>query len=340
MYEVVSGDVIYPPSGVDKQTLALDIHLEFQVNGIFANPIFVREMQIASKALNITENAIGSKFGTALYPYAMDGTEFDYKLANPIKVYKEKNPYLYLSEDSGIGLVGTAASGTRGIYLKINKDSDAFYQVSTISLVMKYPGELFPASKTEIFNIEDTVMPDKISFYITPTNTARTRAKITAESSGGIYYDTTIFINGKPTSQSEININQWNAVGIYFKTPLDFRNTNEKKFKILGKILTNEVSFFQVSQEESSQLVSEAPWSDVATGGFWTDYDELTWYDLLIEQSIPALQGISPESVFEIYTGTHKLIPNDGSTATLKFTADGYRAYLNYSPLTYTITPA
>jgi hypothetical protein len=340
MYELVSGDVVYPPSGVDTQTLALDIHLEFQVDGIFSNPVFIREMQIASKALNATENAIDSKFGTSLYPYALDGSEFDYMADNPVSVYKGKLPYLYLSEHSGIGLVGTATAGTRGIYVKVNKTNDSYYKVSSMNMVMKYPGTAFPATKTEMFSITDSI-PNTISFYIEATNTAGTRGQITIEKDGNPYYEAIIFINGKRTSHSEININQWNSIGVSFTTILDFDSYDEGKIKILDKIMLNSISFFQVSQEESNQSISTLTWNEVSADT-WNDwYTTATdWYDVLITEAPPRIYGIPPTDIFEIYSGTHKIIPDSNNTAALTFSAEGYRAYLNYTPLTYTIIPA
>ena len=338
MYEVVSGDVIYPPSGVDTQTLALDIHLEFQVDGIFSNPLFIREMQISSKALNAAENPIDSKFGTSLYPYVVDGASFDYREQNPIAVYKGKSPYLYLSDDSGIKLSGANLDGTRGIYLKINKTGDSYYKISSMNMVMKYPGTAFPATETEIFNITDEAV-GTISFYVIATNTSGTRGKIYMEKDATPYYGAVIFIDGKPTAQSEINIDQWNSIGISFTSILDFANVDDNKIKIVDKILVNSISFFQVSQEESSQSVSISTWNDISAD-IWDDWDATTWYDALLTEGPPRIYGISPQDIFEIYSGTNKVIPDSNNTAKLQFSANGYRAYLNYRPLTYSITPA
>ncbi len=338
MYEVVNGDVIYPPSSVDNQTLALDIHLEFQVDGILSNPLFIRELQISSKALNTFENPIDSRLGTSAYPYVLDGTEFDYKASNPIKIYKGKTPHLYLTDESGVGLVGTATSGTRGIYFKVNKKDDSFYKVSSMNMVVKYPGTEFPASATEIFNIEDNVV-GKISFYVVATNSDGTRGKIYAEKDAAAYYNAIIFVNGNRTGQAELNIGQWNSLGISFTSILDFGGTDEKKINVLDKLLINSLSFFQVSDEESNQSVSISTWNDISVD-IWDDWDATTWYDLLLTESAPKIYGINPKDIFQIYTGTHKIIAYSDNDAVIQFTADGYRAYLNYSPLTYTITPA
>ena len=341
MYEVVTGDVIYPPSGVDTQTLALDIHLEFQVDGIFSNPLFIREMQLASKALNAAENPIDSKFGTSLYPYTIDGASFDYRAQNPVTIYKGKSPYLYLSDDSGVRLSGATLDGTRGIYVKLNKTKDSYYKISSMNMIMKYPGAAFPSTETEIFNITDKII-GTISFYVIATNTSGTRGKIYMEKSASAYYGATIFVNGKPTAQSEINIDQWNSIGVSFTSILDFNSADDKKIKIVDKILINSISFFQVSQEESSQSVTVRTWNEVSAD-IWDDWYTATpnlWYNVLLTEGPPQIYGINPQDIFEIYSGTHKIIPDSNNTAQIEFSADGYRAYLNYRPLTYTITPA
>ena len=338
MYEVVSGDVIYPPASVNTQTLALDIHLEFKIDGIFSNPLFIREMQISSKALNASENPIDSRFGTSAYPYAMDGANFDYRATNPIKVYKGKTPHLYLTNESGISLAGTATSGTRGIYFKINKTNDSFYKVSSMSMVVNYSGSEFPATATQLFTIEDSVVGE-ISFYVIATNTEGTRGKIYAEKDSLPYYSAIIFINGNRTAQSELNIGQWNSIGISFTSILDFSGVSNKKIKVLDKLLINSISFFQVSDEESSQSVSVSTWNEISAG-VWDDWETTDWYDLLLTEGAPRLYGINPKDIFQIYTGTHKIIADSNNDSVIQFTADGYRAYLNYTPLTYTITPA
>jgi hypothetical protein len=344
MYEVVSGDVIYPPSGVDTQTLALDIHLEFQVDGIFTYPVFIREMQIASKALGVDENPIDSRFGTSIYPYSVDGSEFDYRATNPISIYKQNLPYLYLSDYSAVGLVGTAVSETRGFYININPKKDTYYKISSMNFVIKYPGTAFPGTATKIFQIADNVRT--LDFYLVSTNTSGSRGKVYVEESGSAYYGITFFVNGKPAAQPELNINQWNSLGMSFIDILDFSSSSiddesePNKIKVLDKIQINSVSYFQVSEEESSQLISTATWNDISAD-LWSDVVlEDDWYDVLITEAPPKIYGISPQNIFEIYTGTRRIIPDSNNTAALVFSADGYRTYLNYTPLTYTIIPA
>jgi hypothetical protein len=339
MYEVVSGDVIYPPSGVDTQTLALDIHLEFQVDGIFSNPLFIREMQISSKALNAAENPIDSKFGTSVYPYVVDGAGFDYRAQNPITLGKRKSPYLYLSEDSGIKLTGADLDGTRGLYFKINKTNASYYKISSMSMVFKYPGQAFPSTETEIFSIQDKFKT--ISFYVIATNTSGTRGKVYMKQGASAFYDATMFLNGKPTSQTEINIGQWNTLGVSFSSILDFENDANLKIKVVDKILINSLSFFQVSDEESGQVVSVSLWNDISSSP-WSTYNATydNWLDVLVTEVPPKIYGISPKDIFEIYSGTHKIIPESENVVQLEFSAHSYRAYINYTPLTYTITPA
>lgn len=115
-FEIVDGTIVYPPeinnlnNSVDFEDLALTYHLEFKSEGILHNPIRFRNLQLASQVLEravFTE--IGTKFGTTTYPYRRLGQYFDFKGQNPIEIYKQSTPHLYLTRDSGWSISGNFA---------------------------------------------------------------------------------------------------------------------------------------------------------------------------------------------------------------------------------------
>ena len=57
-YEMVDGTVIYIPSGIDKESYFVVVHLEVNVNGISTNPIDIRNIQVASQAHTLNTSSV------------------------------------------------------------------------------------------------------------------------------------------------------------------------------------------------------------------------------------------------------------------------------------------
>ena len=57
-YEMVDGTVIYIPSGIDKESYFVVVHLEVNVNGITTNPIDIRNIQVASQAHTLNASSV------------------------------------------------------------------------------------------------------------------------------------------------------------------------------------------------------------------------------------------------------------------------------------------
>ena len=107
-YEVVDGSVVYPPAvdqngnTVNFNKLAMVYHLDIESDGILHKPIRFRDLQLSSQVLEraiFTE--IGTKFGTPVYPYRKLGLYYDLNGQNPISVYKDSTPHLFMTRHSG-----------------------------------------------------------------------------------------------------------------------------------------------------------------------------------------------------------------------------------------------
>jgi hypothetical protein len=106
-YEVVDNMIIYPPTSISFDDIAIVTHIQMITASIYDMPISIKSLEYAAMALSdSTPTPIGTRFGNDLYPYRKDGFYFTYKSLNPFSIYKGSTPYLYLTRDSGITLRG------------------------------------------------------------------------------------------------------------------------------------------------------------------------------------------------------------------------------------------
>lgn len=315
-YEVVDDMILYPPSRVDFNDLAVVVHLDFNIDGILDKPVKLRKLEIASQAFSDTGlNPIGTRFGVDLYPYTKSGFYFDYKEKNPFTIYKGSTPYLYSNRKTGIQTRGTYDPFiNRGIYMPINENKTDNFKVTAMQLSMLYDQDFFPSTPTPIFEIQDR--NQLIKFYIVAINSTGTRAKIyginslTGKLENGIGY----YLNGQIVKEPVITVKQWSYIGLSFASLLNFNNyTGAIRFN--GPGLFNNISYYQSTRAQEVQTVSKRPWFKVKNLGlveldwdFWLD--AYTWNNVLIFSSF-ALYGVDPAKIYEAYTGTNKIIVDD-----------------------------
>lgn len=315
-FEVVNDMVIYPPSKVDFNDIAVVVHLDFNIDGILDKPVKLRKLEIASQAFSDTGlNPIGTRFGVDLYPYTKSGFYFDYKEKNPFTIYKGSTPYLYLTRYTGIQTRGNYDPIiNRGVYMPINESKTDNFKVTAMQLSMLYDQDFFPSTPTPIFEIQDR--NQLIKFYIVAINSAGTRAKIyginsaTGKLENGVGY----YLNGQIVKEPVITVKQWSYIGLSFASLLNFSNyTGAIRFN--GPGLFNNISYYQSTRAQEIQTVSKRPWFKVKNLGlveldwdFWLD--AYTWNNVLIFSSF-SIYGVDPAKIYEAYSGTNKIIVDD-----------------------------
>jgi hypothetical protein len=315
-YEVVNNMIIYPPARVDFNDLAIVTHLDFNIDGIFAKPVRLQKLEMASQSFTDTGlNPIGTRFGVDLYPYTKSGFYFNYKEKNPFTIYKGSTPYLYLNKYTGIQTRGTYDPIiNRGISMPINANRTADFKVTAMQLSVLYDQDFFPSTPTPIFEIQDR--NDLIKFYMVAINSEGTRAKIyginstTGKLENGIGY----YLNGKIMKEPVITVKQWAFIGLSFASLLNFSNY-AGAIRMNGPIMFNNISYYQSTRAQEVQTVSKRPWFKVKNIGeveldwvFWLD--AYTWNNVLIFASY-SLYGVDPAKIYEAYSGTNKIIVDD-----------------------------
>lgn len=325
-YEVVSGDIIYIPSGADLNDLSIGVHIEIQNPGIVNNPVEITSLQLASQALNYaTPNPVGTRFGYDIYPYSRSGIYFNYKGKNPYSIYKGSNPYLYMSKYSGIKLCGTETN--RGISVRINEGLAEEYAVGAIQMAVQYQEGLFPEAATEIFEIQSSNLYAK--FYMEASNASRTRARIYGVnvSSGAPISGLAYYLNGNLVKDLHIERDSWSIIGIQFASALVY-TSEAGAVRLTGPLLYNNISYYQLPSTQTSLSIEYRRWNQISDlGTYWEDLvvpTQLLWQDILYI-SVETSYTIDPSVIYREYVGTNRIV--SPSTRTLSFGSYKYSVY-------------
>ena len=319
-----------------------------KVPGIFRNPVKIRNMQLSSQSLNNdSKTLIGSKLGRDLYPYTKPATTFVYQdSVNPFVIYKGKTPYLYLNKTSGIQLLGSTFDGSRGIEIPFNESEKRFFLLDILQFGFYYD-KTFSSGPQEILRIGNkttdifAVMVDGIGdntkaiVYVKDLNT------------GNAFLDVDLYINGLEdstasgvvTTDGNVFYRNWNFVSIKFDPPLSYENT-AGAIRITGPFLVNNISHYQVSEEEYANKVTSTNWGTVkdrennAETETWAEtisapYETAgaTWFDIYAD-SVAGGIGKNVSNVYGSYFGASSKSPIQ-TNIPLDLSKYSYTAYLN-----------
>ena len=339
-YEVVDGFIIYPPTGIDLTEYTMVIHIDFNVLDTENNFVNLQQMQLASQAYNAnSSNPLGTKFGTEIIPYTytLNGATriYDYKAYNPFLINKKENPYIYMARDSGIRLVGfdtTTAGVYRGIRLPINPGgTETSLNISVMQLSIFYNSERdtssapfyakFPYSSEQIFEIKTNTRT--IQFFLTRTGSGNT-ATISALSNGITNENISYYLNGKYESSPSISTNEWYNLGIAFVDPLIFDAT-EGEFALVGGISIDNLSYYQFTSEQISQLTTPLNWSTYLPYDWSYLSNNYLWGELSV------VTAISSKDMYSMFTGTNRITGISNNSMNFGLVGNGYDLYSDIS---------
>ena len=284
-YEVINGTIIYPPAGVNINDLSIVVHVDMSSKGIIKNPIRVRSLQLAGKALNsLSVNPIQTRFGISMYPYKKYGLYYDYKAQNPYLMYKDSTPHLYLTKHSGIELTGDSFSSDRGISLPVNRERSDNYKLSTVQFSMRFTRSDAVTEPTEIMQIDSSSSEDMIKIWIEPSIPSDKRFRLYATNKNNVLDKSVIFyINGRSSSNPVFSIYDWNMIAIALKETIDIGGKSGR-INFVGPIMFNNVSYYALNSLQAANLA------------------------ILGESEYV---GIDPSVIYGIFTGTNKVILGD-----------------------------
>jgi hypothetical protein len=341
-YEVTNDTILYMPPSVDFRTLAFVTHIDISSNGILTKPMKIKNMQFAGQALDRNKaTPINTRFGISLYPYLMNSIYFNYSAKNPVNIYKQSTPHLYLTDNSGILLRElTGSSDERGITLPINYNKLNDYSIGGIQLTMKYEKSTFPDVAEKIFEIyckTNGGTPFYIEFYIQSNANDDSRGRVYAINSltDTVYTGLNYYMNGTLTKNPNIFAKEWNILSLEFFPGLNFGANNSNftgNLNITSQLLINNIAVQQAPEIETYKNVRVKIWSE--TNGEYPNWLSLvttstTWQDLLFE---PVTQSIvvNTQDIYKNYTQSRKAIVSDNI-----YTVFGDYKYATYNDVTW-----
>ena len=340
-YEVLNDTIIYPPTGVNFENLAIVVHLEIVVNGMTTYPLSIKTLQLASQSLNHTKpTAIGTRFGKEIYQYTKSGLSTNYKAKNPYIIYKNSSPYLFLTKNSGIQPIGTFSNKvSRGITIPVNTSLTTDFTIIAAQLSIRSNAESFSTEPVQIFEIQGKTKFTQ--FYMVATDSSGKRAKIYAidASTGRQDANISFYLNGKFVQNPVISLKDWSVLGIACADPILF-SSYVGAIRLTGPLVFNNISYYE--KTDVQQIIQQVgrPWSEVlqpvTSPVDWTYWDESTWREVLNLRSVTEFD-VDPSSIYRAYTGTNKVIAEDDKV--LSFLTYEYLAYKDVSWQTQTIKP-
>lgn len=310
-FEVIDNNIIYPRKDIDFNDIAIVISLEFSARNIIHKKVKVNDLQIASLALNENSfNPIGTRFGKQIFPYKKVGFYFNYKDNNPISIYKQSTPYLYLTRDSGIEIRGNIdPTENRGISVPMNEQLSDDYSVNAFQIWMRYDKDQFPQETTQIFEI---VGKDKtIKFYMRYTDLTRNRAVIFAVVDNDVnnFIDLSYYVNGKPVLTPTITTKQWVSIGISLDQSLDLDNY-VGSINLTGPLVYNNISYYKTNNLANIEVITTRQWSFIGTEDWQYWKEDFTWRSVYATYSNLEF-GLNPSKIYAAYIGTNKIIIDD-----------------------------
>jgi hypothetical protein len=336
-YEIVDNSIVHLPSGGydDFNDLSLAINFDFNVPGIIRNPIKMKSLQIASLALNYSgiHTEIGTKYSQEIYPYTKTSTSIIYDGINPFTIYKNSTPYLYLTEKSGVKLVGSNIgdlnAGTkiekRGIAIPVNQSGKKAYAASLFQMSVFHKNNFPAEGEIEVFrvqNYESEFLIDAVVEAGNKTATLRARKLNSEKTAYESFSNVAFFVNG--VASSTIKVGVWNMICLQFTKILLFSNNNNGLIKLTGPFLYNNIVDYQVNVSRLNKNVQFSLWSEILSRGNWTaayttgervptEENPITWEDILISAEVGTPVSINAISTYSSYLGNSKIVANDDS---------------------------
>jgi len=278
---------------------------------------------------------------------------FNYKRTNPFLITKKSNGYLDLDRQSGITLTGFKNYSSvltdlydgggnvyRGLMFKINENQNSVFNLDSIQLSINPEnnyyydsgeiGKLAFRTKDNAKKIFEIQSKDKlVSFYLSSqydnddyTGSQRI-GKIYAIDSitGNIDENIIYYWNGSKVKNPYIYYNRWGTLGINFTEPLSFDNTIGQ-FRVVSPITINDFSYYQSSISKLAQSEISRTWynimyppiSQTSTAYTWTNWSTSSIWNDLLKMYDPNNPAINLISLYSIYTGSNRYVPEYDST--------------------------
>lgn len=327
-FEFVDKTIVFPPKKINFRDVAIVVHLDIKQEGILSNPVRIRDFEIASRALGqYNFNPIGTENGIPLYPYVKTGIYYDNKQKNPIRISKQRMPYLGLTEDSGIKVLGRQTYDSEYIVaMPINEKQKSAFSVASMQIWTKFDNTEFPISNYPIFDIQSL---DKTIEFVIYVDQSTQRGQIVARNKRTKIIDNSVnlYKNGIRVNSLFIEKGEWNSIGIEFSRPLSF-NSYTGYINMFRGLTFNNISYYPVEGMGQTDAILPRTWLDVLVENegppieyfdwqYWYDQNGLSeiqqWRSMyVLEETRETL--LTPGDIYKTFIGTNRVIIDDNSS--------------------------
>jgi len=326
-FEFVDKTVVFPPKKINFKDVAIVVHLDIKQEGILSNPVRIRDFEIASRALGqYNFNPIGTENGTTLYPYVKTGIYYNNKQKNPVRISKQRLPYLGLTEDSGIKVLGRQTYDSEyTVAMPVNQKQQSSFSVAAMQIWTKFDNEQFPISNYPIFEIQSL---DKTVEFVIYVDQSTQRGQIVPRNKRTRIIDNSVILykNGVRVNSLFIEKGEWNSIGIEFPEPLSF-NSYIGYINIFRGLTFNNISYYPVEGMGQTDAILPRTWLDVLVkenDPVIEYFDWQYWYDqngaseiqqwrsmYVLEETRETL--LTPEDIYKTFIGTNRVVIDDNS---------------------------
>jgi hypothetical protein len=328
-FEVIDKAVVYPPQKINFRRVAVVVHFEIKQEGILSNPVKIRNLEIASRSFSQYQpNPIGTESGANVFPYTKRGIYFNYKEKNPVRISKTRNPYLYLSEDSGLKVLGQPTLEEEvGILIPINERRSDNASVQAMQIWVKQNFFNLPPVPYPIFEIQG--LNETVEFVIrTDATTKRGVVVARDKKTKSIKEGVTFYQNGIRVKSPHLEFNEWACIGVSFDEPISF-DQYVGSLNVFRGIVFNNFSYFSPEGMGKTLNVEARQWLDILNPDgegevaweYWYVDDESQeikkWVDVYVLGSKESF-SITPEDIYDSFTGTNSILFDDGDSIVLE----------------------
>lgn len=327
-FEIVDKAVVFPPKNIDFKDVAMVVHFDIKQEGILSNPVRIRDFEIASRALGQYDfNPIGTEGGIPLYPYVKSGIYYDNKQKNPVRISKKRMPYLGLTEDSGIKVLGRQTFTSEYVVgMPVNQKQKQSLSVGAMQVWMKFDITQFPVTNYPLFEIQSL---DKTIEFVVYVSASTQRGIVVPRNKRTKIIDNSVILykNGNRVNNLYIEKGEWNSVGVEFSEPLSF-DSYTGYINIFRGATFNNISYYPLEGLGQTDAILPRSWLRVLTADDIVNYDWQFWYDqngtseiqqwrdvYILEETRETL--LTPRDIYKTFIGTNRVVVDDGSSLTV-----------------------
>ena len=327
-FEITDGTIIFPPKElVDFSDYYLTIHLEVISKGVNSKPIKIKRMSLSSIASDSNSFfKIGTRTGNSIYPISRYNNTYAYKEKNPFAIYKDSTPYLYLTGDSGVGILPYESNNVRALSIPINYKQSPEFIFGGFQVWAMYNKDLTINETKNIMrvNTEDR----KYDFVLQPLDSGKRGIIKVYDSETGLEDTSTVFYqNGNLIRNPIIYPLVWSSIVVSFGQNINL-NSTIGQLELYEGMLYNNISSFRKSSEILGQSIDARTWQEVRQTEYldndeivivdfqWEDWYPFLWDDVYSINSILTF-SLDGSSITKSYLGVSSIVSDDSSTISL-----------------------